>query len=550
MKNKIIDCFTFFNELEMLEFRLTELDEFVDFFVIIESTKTFTGKPKPLYYNLNKSKFKKWHHKIVHKIVYDMPIDLPQEEIDKLVYLPEIRDINWVREHHQRRQIGKVLESMNLDFQDVVLVSDLDEIPDLRRSKEFIDLLKFGPVVFEQDWYIWNLNNFKNSSWRGTSAFYYSHYINNKDIFQHIRNVRWESFISEFLMVRNGWHFSWFGNQEFIKQKMFSFAHTETANEYFKDKDNITYLVENSLPPQVPTEGTPKLNFVEIDPSNLPKNYEIIPHYFAKTTKVFDCFMLYNELDMLELRLNELNDYVDYFIIIESQDTHSGLKKELSYQREEKRFTSFQDKIIYVVIEELPKKLPVHIKDVDEHWYRENFQRNQIKNALMQLDLNDKDIILMSDIDEIPDLSKIDLREVTPDNDFVTCSHLWFNWNFEWIFSDRLWPGTQIMRWNYLKKTTPQNVRNQRYDETKLLKPNVWGWHLSWFGNNEEIKDKLKSFAHQEIGDIDDFVLDNKRLIGDALVSTKLTKYTGSYLPKNKNILNISTSIKHRIDFE
>jgi beta-1,4-mannosyl-glycoprotein beta-1,4-N-acetylglucosaminyltransferase len=112
MKNKIIDCFTFFNELEMLEFRLTELDPYVDKFVIIESTKTFTGKPKPLYYNLNKYKFKDWHHKIIHKIVYDMPISLNQDEIDKLVSLPEIRDINWVREHHQRRQIGDVLEKL------------------------------------------------------------------------------------------------------------------------------------------------------------------------------------------------------------------------------------------------------------------------------------------------------------------------------------------------------------------------------------------------------------------------------------------------------
>jgi beta-1,4-mannosyl-glycoprotein beta-1,4-N-acetylglucosaminyltransferase len=550
MKNKIIDCFTFFNELEMLEFRLTELDPYVDKFVIIESTKTFTGKPKPLYYNLNKSKFKDWHHKIIHKIVYDMPISLNQDEIDKLVSLPEIRDINWVREHHQRRQIGDVLEKLDLDHQDIILVSDLDEIPDLRNSNEFINLLKFGPVVFEQDWYIWNLNNFKNSNWRGTSAFYYSHYINNKDIFQHIRNVRWDRFLSEFLMVRNGWHFSWFGNQEFIKQKMFSFAHTETANEFFKNKDNITYLVENSLPPQVPSESTVKLNYVSIIPENLPTNYEIIPHYFAHKTKVFDCFMIHNELDMLELRLNELNDYVDYFIIIESQNTHSGKIKELSYQKEMERFKKFEDKIIYVIIEELPTKLPNYIENIDINWFRENFQRNQIKNALMQLDVKDKDIIMISDIDEIPDLSNVNIFEITPENDFITCSHLWFNWNYEWIFEDVIWPGTQIMLWKYLKNTTPQKVRDDRYNEDKLHKKSVWGWHLSWFGTNKEIFSKLDSFAHQEIEYVSEEVLNHKRNIGDAIVSTNLSRYTGNYLPKYKNIPYKKQNLTYKVDFE
>ena len=96
MKQKIIDCFTFFNELDMLEFRLTELDPYVDKFVIIESTKTFTGEPKPLYYNLNKFKYKQWSHKIVHKIVYDMPIDLKQEEIDNVFNLEEKNKYNTV----------------------------------------------------------------------------------------------------------------------------------------------------------------------------------------------------------------------------------------------------------------------------------------------------------------------------------------------------------------------------------------------------------------------------------------------------------------------
>ena len=549
MKKKIVDCFTFFNELDLLEFRLTELDPYVDYFVIVESTKTFTGKPKPLYYNLNKFKFKKWEDKIVHKIVYDMPTEMLQEEIDKLVDLPEIRDIHWVREHHQRRQIGKVLEKMNLDYEDIVLVSDLDEIPDLRKLSEFSNLLKYGPVVMKQDWYIWNLNNLKNSDWRGSSAFYYSHYINNKDVFQKIRNLRWDD-RTEFSVVHNGWHFSWFGNQEFIKQKMFSFAHTETANDFFKNKDNITFLVENSLPPQLPSEETKKLNYVDINPDVLPKNYEIIPHYFSQKPKVFDCFMMFNELEILELRLEELNDYVDYFVIIESEKTHSGNKKPLHYQNNLNRYKKFEQKIIYVVIEELPTKLPNHIQDVDLNWYRENFQRNQIKTALMQIDMMDKDIILISDIDEIPDLSKVNLQKIIPYDDFITCNQRWFNWSFDWEFNDKFWPGTQITRWSYLKNTTPQNMRNQRYDESKIKLKEVWGWHLSWFGDDEIILDKLNSFAHQEIGLVNTDLLHTKRDVGEALVTEKLIKTEWDYFPKNKDLLSKKSKNNLLIDFE
>ena len=69
MKRQIIDCFPFFNELDLLKFRLTELDPYVDKFILVESTKTFTGNPKPLYYSLNKDLFSQWKDKIIHIVV-------------------------------------------------------------------------------------------------------------------------------------------------------------------------------------------------------------------------------------------------------------------------------------------------------------------------------------------------------------------------------------------------------------------------------------------------------------------------------------------------
>jgi beta-1,4-mannosyl-glycoprotein beta-1,4-N-acetylglucosaminyltransferase len=260
--------------------------------------------------------------------------------------------------------------------------------------------------------------------------------------------------------------------------------------------------------------------------------------------------MLFNELDILQLRLEELNEYVDYFLIIESQKTHSGLVKSLNYQDNIERFKKFEDKIIYVVIEELPSKVPDHIQGVDLNWYRENFQRNQIKTALMQMDITDKDIIMISDIDEIPDLTKLNLQKLIPNDDFITCNQRWFNWSFDWEFDNKFWPGTQITKWSFLKNTTPQNIRNQRYDESKIIIKEAWGWHLSWFGNNNIIVEKLESFAHQEIGLVDSQILNSKREIGEALVTEKLIKTEWDYYPKNKEILNHKTKKKVLIDFE
>lgn len=260
--------------------------------------------------------------------------------------------------------------------------------------------------------------------------------------------------------------------------------------------------------------------------------------------------MLFNELEILELRLEELNKYVDYFIIIESSLTHSGKSKPLNYKNNINKFKKFEDKIIYVVIEDLPNKLPDYITNIDLNWYRENFQRNQIKTALMQLDVNDKDIIMISDIDEIPDLNKIDLINDIPSNNFITCTQVWFNWTFEWVFENKFWPGTQITRWSYLKSTTPQTIRNQRYDEDRIKFKNPWGWHLSWFGTNTLIQDKLRSFAHQEIQEVSDFVLENKRKTGESLVTEKLIKYNSNYLPINFDILSREIKKSIIVDFE
>src|SRR5215207_4343303 len=91
---RVFDCFPFFNELDVLEIRLAELDALVDCFVIVEATRTFTAKPKPLYYADNRERYDRFSHKIIHVVVDDLPLDAPT---------------HWIREAHQREAIMRGL---------------------------------------------------------------------------------------------------------------------------------------------------------------------------------------------------------------------------------------------------------------------------------------------------------------------------------------------------------------------------------------------------------------------------------------------------------
>jgi len=535
MRRKIIDCFTFFNELDLLKFRLAELYDKVDHFILIESTKTFTGQVKPLYYSLNKDEFENWNDKIIHVVVTDMPINLPQYKIDELVALPEIRNINWVREHHQRRSVVKGLNRLNLNFDDVIIMSDLDEIPDMDIVSNNIKFLDMGPIVFEQDWYIWNLEWMKGMKWRGSSMFLFSQFIDNKDIFQHIRNLRWDEVDEnkEFITVDGGWHFSWFGSSEFIRKKMFSFAHTETATEYFRNLKNIEYLVREGLTPEEPSDSQIKLLPTENILRKLPKNLELIPNYsFEKFSKVYDCFMFSHELDLLNLRLHELYDYVDYFVIVESNETHSGLPKPLYFRENQHLFEKFSDKIINVAIE----GFPTPPSDQNPNWFRENFQRNQILTVLQSLDMKDDDCVMLSDVDELPDRNSVmNVRHHVRRLQVITFRQRWFTWNFE-LEDPQEWPGTQVMLWSDFKKTTPQKIRNGRYN-VGVVSNEVRGWHLSWFGDNNSVHEKLKSFAHQEIGPKTDEEIELARLEKRALVESKLNPTHGwDFFPVMRHI--------------
>ena len=134
--------------------------------------------------------------------------------------------------------------------------------------------------------------------------------------------------------------------------------------------------------------------------------------------RIFDCFMYFDEEIVLETRLNYLDPYVDYFVIIESCFTHRGDKRKLKFDI--KKFERFKDKIIYKVYDEIPSEVKEIQKNDDEDTksykyimnaaHRENSQRNYISEGIK--DADDEYIILVSDVDEIPDISTTDIRTI------------------------------------------------------------------------------------------------------------------------------------------
>ena len=135
--------------------------------------------------------------------------------------------------------------------------------------------------------------------------------------------------------------------------------------------------------------------------------------------KIFDCFMYFDEEIVLDLRLNTLNEHVDYFVIVESIFTHKGEKRELMFNHE--KFSKFKNKIIYLIYDEIPRNIE-KIYDSDSEGiksgkyilnaaYRENGQRNFISQGLKKAD--DNDLILISDVDEIPNLESLDINKVS-----------------------------------------------------------------------------------------------------------------------------------------
>lgn len=210
---------------------------------------------------------------------------------------------------------------------------------------------------------------------------------------------------------------------------------------------------------------------------------------------IVDCFTFYNELEMLYYRLSLLNDYVDHFVLVESNQTFAGNTKRLFYNENKHLFEKYNHKIIHVTID-LPFIYPNINYQKNEQWVNETFQRNSIDIGLKRLSLAGSDIIIISDLDEIPDSSK--LKGLVVDQP-ISCMQDMYYYNLYTKHREK-WFGSKILTYDMYKETTPQEIRLKK-QEYKCLYP--FGWHLSYFGDASFIQNKLKEFSHQELNHIE-----------------------------------------------
>ena len=229
--------------------------------------------------------------------------------------------------------------------------------------------------------------------------------------------------------------------------------------------------------------------------------------------KVFDSFIFFNELELLEMRLNILNDVVDYFVLTESPFTVSGNEKPLYYQENKDRFSKWNDKIVHHVTEEIPtdfnhmlEKTKYHVayKDLDPYgtpmiqlpirFQRALFNRNNSAFGIEKAGASDEDLVITSDADEIINPYVLeDLSWFNPENHYVTiCNAYYYKLNF--LYQDD-WMGSRLCTWKNLKQTTIDQLRQ---DHRNAYRIEDAGWHFSFLGNAENFKLKLASYEHTE----------------------------------------------------
>lgn len=213
--------------------------------------------------------------------------------------------------------------------------------------------------------------------------------------------------------------------------------------------------------------------------------------------KIYDCFPFYNELDLLELRLTELYDHVDHFVLVEGSTTFTSIPKPYYFEENKVRYEKWLDKIIHIKVDDMPRNADAWVNDI--------FQRNQINRGIV--DAADDDIIIVSDLDEILRPSAVkSLR-----ND--TATDLWgfrmplFNFKFNYMMTTADKYGVWAMATRKKYMVPADELRFQRfqlvnfpygYKDQRIRLVEHGGWQWTYFGDRDFAVNKIKSFAHTE----------------------------------------------------
>lgn len=251
MKRRIICAFQFYNELDILKIKLEELNDVVDFFIISESNKTHSNKPKQLYFENNKDLFKKFKSKIIHQVILDTPdnyINLAHDTLDdRYNHVVDVvnahthypKDISsYGRDSFEKESLYRAMSFARLD--DIVILGDCDEIPKASVLKEIINNFDDKEIYHcQHNMYYYFLNLRKNEDWFGAMAMTYQTFKNNS--FCEMRQNKQGVFVDN-----AGWHFTYMGGREAVRNKIESFGEQSLNLDWVKNglENSINNAIE------------------------------------------------------------------------------------------------------------------------------------------------------------------------------------------------------------------------------------------------------------------------------------------------------------------
>lgn len=218
--------------------------------------------------------------------------------------------------------------------------------------------------------------------------------------------------------------------------------------------------------------------------------------------KVYDLFSFYNEFEVLEIRLQELWDTVDYFILLESNVTYVGNPKPYLFDENKERFTKYMSKIRHIKLDvPFAEQKKVFPNEIDDHWTREKYQRYAAMQELT--DLAEDDIVIVSDCDEIPRAEMIEMIK-EDENDYDRYLMFIPQLQYKINYMKTQYPSRHgvIMVTRGRAFINPQQERefsffwNQKPANTVIV--DHGGWHFTYFGDDEHCINKIKNFAHTE----------------------------------------------------
>ena len=275
---------------------------------------------------------------------------------------------------------------------------------------------------------------------------------------------------------------------------------------------------------------------------------------------IYDCFQYYDEDFLLDLRLNVLSKYVKKFIITEATYSHNGTKKKLNFDIN--RFDKFKSKINYLVVDRAPPKILKFVngesdsergeKSILNGMARDYFQRENLIRGLKEAD--DNDIVMISDLDEIPNLKNIDISKIR--NKIIIFKQKMFYYKLNLLYENYVWHGTKAcQKKNLISPQWLRNIKAKNYPKwrldlffskkkyTDLFFIENGGWHFTYLKNPEDLEKKLLNFAHHyefeksglKVNDIKKFIAE-KRVVYDHGIDQKGYKWSGKSILKKIDV--------------